>query len=78
MMLYATDIDLRDALEAPERYQGLSRCQVYDVLRRAPHLGPKGAKKILLTAKVWPLSRLGNLEAIERAEILRCLPPRAR
>jgi hypothetical protein len=71
-------IDLRDALENPGSFLGLSRVRIYDVLRRAPHLGNTGAKKILLTAKVWPLTRLGELEVIERYEILRCLPPRAR
>jgi hypothetical protein len=71
-------IDLRDALDDPGSFLGLSRVRIYDVLRHAPHLGNTGAKKILVTSNVWPLTRLGELEDDERDEILRCLPPRAR
>jgi len=71
-------IDLDDALASPGSFLGLSRCRVYDVLRRAPHLGDKGAKRVLLQSKVWPLTRLGELQPVELEEIKRNLPGRAK
>jgi hypothetical protein len=71
-------IDLRDALASPGSFPGLSRARVYDVLRHAPHLGNTGAKKILLTCKVWPLDRLKDVSQYDREEIIKCLPPRTR
>lgn len=71
-------IELHDALASPGSFPGLSRVRVYDVLRRAPHLGNTGAKKILLTTKVWPLDRLGEVSQFDRDEIIKCLPPRAK
>jgi hypothetical protein len=71
-------IELRDALDDPGSFLGLSRCRVYDVLRHAPHMGNAGAKKVLLTSKVWPLDRLGEVSQYDREEIIKCLPPRAR
>lgn len=70
-------IELWDALEEPQNTP-LRKAAIYDVLRRAPHISDAGAKKILLTAQVWPLTKLGDLEKIERDEILKSLPPRAR
>ena len=70
-------ITLQSVLEDPESFS-LGRCRVFDVLRRAPHLGEKGAKKVLLEAKVWPLDRLRDVPLFDREEILKCLPPRAR
>jgi hypothetical protein len=77
-LLRDASIDLRDALEHPGSFLGLSRCRVYDVLRHAPHMGNTGAKKVLLTARVWPLDRLGQISQYDREEILRSLPPRAK
>jgi hypothetical protein len=70
-------ITLRDVLEDPES-TSLGRVVVYDVLRRSPHLGKAGAKKILLTSKVWPMDRLNDISKWDRDEILKCLPPRAK
>jgi hypothetical protein len=70
-------ITLYGALEEPQT-SSLRHAKIFDVLRAAPHISDAGAKKILLTARVWPLTKLGDLEKIEVDEILKCLPPRAR
>lgn len=67
---------LQDALEDPEGVLGNAR--IFDVLRNAPHISDAGAKKILLVSRVWPLTKLKDLEKIELDEIRKCLPPRAR
>lgn len=51
---------------------------MYDVLISAPGLSAKGAKKILLQEKIWPLDRLQDLELMQREDIIEALPPRAR
>lgn len=68
---------LRDVLEKPEDYE-MRRCDIWDVLRKAPHLGRTGAKKILLNCKIWPHDKLGDLTVMQREDILSHLPPRAR
>jgi hypothetical protein len=70
-------ITLRDVLESPEDYE-MRRCDVYDVLRRAPKLGKIGAKKILLNCKIWPHDKLNVLDPMQLEDILSHLPPRAR
>lgn len=70
-------IKLTDVLEDSSN-TFLSRVDVWDVLRRAPHLGPKGAKRVLVKAKVWPHTKVGALTRDERNAILQWLPPRAR
>ncbi len=69
-------ITLRDVLEDPSETP-LRRARIYDVLRRSPHMGKSGAKKVLLDAQVWPLDKLGDIELYDREEILKSLPPRA-
>lgn len=56
----------------------LKRMRVYDVVRRFPHMGGDGASNVLKRAKVWPLTRMGQLNDEERVAILNELPPRAR
>lgn len=70
-------ITLRSVLEDPHS-TSLSHCAVFVVLKSAPNLSEKSAKRILLESKVWPLDKLGNLEKIQLEEILMNLPARAR
>lgn len=70
-------ITLTDVLKTPEEYE-LGRCKVYDVLCSSPGLSSKGAKKILLQEKIWPLDRVRDLELMQREDIIDALPPRAR
>lgn len=71
------DVALESVLEDPYS-SSLGRLQVYALLRRAPGLGDKGARKVLLECKVWPLDRVRDLEQFVREEIIKDLPPRAR
>lgn len=71
------DVTLHSVLEDPNS-SSLGRLQVYALLRRAPGLGDKGAKRILLGCKVWPLDRVRDLDQYTREEIIKDLPPRAR
>lgn len=64
---------LRDPSETP-----LRRARLYDLLRRSPHLSDKGAKKICLETKLWPLDRVEDIDLFMREEIIKALPPRAR
>lgn len=56
----------------------LRRVRVFDVVRRFPHLKGDGASSVLRKAKVWPLTRMGNLTPEERDAILTHLPPRVK
>jgi hypothetical protein len=71
------ETSLVDVLRDPSQYQ-MRRCDIWDVLRRAPKLGEKGAKRVLLHAKVWPHDKLGDLTPSQRDDILAWLPARAR
>jgi hypothetical protein len=70
-------VSLRDVLEEPEN-TSLGHVKIYNVLVRAPHLGEAGAKKILLSAKVWPMDRLDAISRWDLDEIMKSLPPRAK
>lgn len=70
-------ITLRSVLEDPYS-TSLSHCSVFNVLKASPNLGEKGAKRVLLDSKVWPLDKLGNIDRFQREEILANLPARAR
>jgi hypothetical protein len=56
----------------------LRRLRVFDVVRRFPHLKGDGAENVLRKARVWPLTRMGNLTPEERDRILAHLPPRVK
>lgn len=56
----------------------LGRVRIYDVVRRFPHLKGDGASNVLRKAKVWPLTRMGQLTDGERDAILSHLPPRVK
>src|ERR1044072_597692 len=71
------EVTLESVLQDPYS-NSLGRLQVYALLRRAPGLGDKGARKVLLSCKVWPLDRTRDLDQYIREEILKDLPPRAR
>lgn len=71
------EIDLLDVLRNPSDYQ-MRRCDIWIVLCRAPKLGDKGAKRVLLRARVWPHDKLGELSVQQRDDILAELPARAR
>lgn len=71
-----------DQLDVTEFLQNsptcLNRVRVYDVVRRMPHMGGDGAEKVCRRAKVWPLTRMGNLTEDERERLIAALPPRAK
>lgn len=71
------EVTLESVLQDPYS-NSLGRLQVYALLRRAPGLGDKGAKKVLLGCKIWPLDRVRDIDQYLREEILKDLPPRAR
>lgn len=75
--LHDGQITLTSVLEDPKRYS-LGRLTVYALLCKAPGLSSKGAKKILLETKVWPLDKVRDIELFDREEIIKALPPRAR
>lgn len=56
----------------------LSRVRVWTILTRAPKLGEVGAKKVLISARVFPEDRLGVLDDSQVRRIIECLPPRAK
>jgi len=58
--------------------QCLKRMRAFDVVRRFPHMGGDGADKVFQRAKVWPTTRMGNLNPEERERILAALPPRVK
>ena len=70
-------ITLESVLKDPESCS-LGRLQVYALLSKAPKLGKKGAKKVLLHAGIWPLDRVRDIDLYQREEIIKALPPRVR
>lgn len=70
-------LHVTDVLQDPYKHS-LGRSQVFTLLRRAPGLSDKGAKKICLQEKVWPMDRVRDVDKYVREEIIRALPPRAR
>lgn len=76
-LLKTHQLHVTDVLTDPYSYS-LGRLHVYALLRRAPGLGDKGAKKILLGLKIWPMTRTRDLNQYTREEIVKDLPPRAR
>jgi hypothetical protein len=74
--LATEQLGAREILDRPPAC--LSRIRVYDVLRRFPHLNRDGAETVLLKAKVWPLTPIGQLTEAERKRILLTLPPRVK
>lgn len=75
--MQAGELHVTDVLQDPQRYS-LGRLHVYALLRRAPGLSTKGAKKICLGLKIWPMDRVRDLDQFIREEIIKDLPPRAR
>lgn len=71
------ELHVTDVLQDPQSYS-LGRLHVYALLRRAPGLSDKGAKKICLGLKIWPMTRTRDLDQYTREEIIKDLPPRAR
>lgn len=76
-LMQSHELHITDILQDPQQY-ALGRLQVFALLRRAPGLGDKGAKKILLGLKIWPMDRVRDLNKYTREEIIKDLPPRAR
>lgn len=70
-------LHVTDVLKDPYQYS-LGRLQVFALLRRAPGLSDKGAKKICLGLKIWPMDKVRDLDKFTREEIIKDLPPRAR
>ena len=75
--LASGELHVSDVLRNPQSF-ALGRLGVYYVLRRAPGLSDKGAKKICLEVKVWPMDKPRELDQFTREEIINDLPPRAR
>jgi len=73
-MLKAGEITLVGILQSDANV--LSRSRLWTVMLCTPHLAEKGAKKVLLHAKVWPETRLGDLTDEEKERIIQHLPPR--
>lgn len=69
-------IDIVEVLRHPPKT--LRRVSIFDVLRRAPRLGRKGAENVLQKANQWPLKKLGEIDLQDREKVIACLPPRAR
>lgn len=67
-------ITLQEILQDPP--PSLENVDIWDILRRSPKLGRKGAERVLMKAKVWPHRRLRSLNRGERLEIMKHLPPR--
>lgn len=67
-------IDCVSVLESPSTTLG--HVSVRTLLMRTPKLGEEGVKKILMSAHVWPETRLANLTPSEVAAIIERLPPR--
>lgn len=76
-LMKSGELHVSDVLQDPQAYS-LGRLQVYTLLRRAPGLSDKGAKKICLGLKIWPMDRVRDLDQYIREEIINDLPPRAR
>lgn len=70
-------VHVTQVLENPRLFS-LGRLHVYALLRRAPGLSDKGAKKICLGLKIWPMTRVRDIDQFTREEIIKDLPPRAR
>lgn len=71
------EFHVRDVLEDPESFS-IGSCKLYDLLRRAPHLGTAGAKKICINSRVWPMDRVVDISKWDRDVICQSLPPRAK
>jgi hypothetical protein len=72
--LRAGNVTLYELLEAPPECVGNAR--VCDVLRHAKGLGVKGVDKVLRDTEIWPLTKMKDLTAIDRAELASQLPDR--
>jgi hypothetical protein len=76
-LMASGELHVSDVLRNPGHY-ALGRFTVYALLKCAPGLSDKGAKKICLGLKVWPMDRVRQLDQYTREEIINDLPPRAR
>lgn len=75
-MLSDDQLDVTELLENSPAC--LNRVRVFNVIRRLPHMHDGGAEKVLIRAKVWPLTKMGDLAQDERERIIAHLPPRAK
>lgn len=69
-------LSLTDVLQDPP--DALKRVSVWTLMTHSHKLGPDGAKKVLVHAKVWPEDRLGSLDKDARQRIIQHLPPRVK
>lgn len=78
-LLESGEITLENLLTRQDiKAHSLAKVDLWDVLRRAPNLGRKGAQKVCERAKVFPHTRMRELTDDERSRIIDALPPRAR
>lgn len=56
----------------------MGRVRIWTILTHTPKIGEVGAKKILVSARVWPEDRLSTLDAKKVGRIIEALPPRAK
>jgi hypothetical protein len=68
------NVTLYEILDTP--LDCLGRCTVFDVLRHGKGLGKAGAEKVLRDTEIWPLTKMKDLTAIDRAELASQLPDR--
>jgi hypothetical protein len=72
--LKSGNVTLYEILDTPP--DCLGRCTVFDVLRHGKGLGKAGAEKVLRDTEIWPLTKIKDLTAIDRAELASHLPDR--
>jgi hypothetical protein len=72
--LKSGNVTLYEILDDPP--DCLGRCTVFDVLRHGKGLGKTGAEKLLRDTEIWPLTKINQLTAIDRAELASQLPDR--
>jgi hypothetical protein len=68
------DVSIQAMLNEPPDV--VKRIRIYDLLRRTPKLGQDGAKKVLMSAGVWPYDRVGAVPLEKRRKVIDALPPR--
>ena len=74
--LEAGELDLVTLLR--KRPASIAPVRIYTLIHRAPHMGEKGTKECLVKAKVYALTRVGDLLDSDVDRIIRHLPARAR
>lgn len=67
-------IHIEDAIRDPS--DALGRCAIYDVLRRAPGIGERTARKLCIRFQLWPHDSVASIPAEQRENLIAALPDR--